>query len=202
MKKERVKKESALRTGIMLFLVFFKIGCFTFGGGWAILAQMEQEFVDKRSLITKEELVEMVAVGKSVPGIMITNISMLFGYHVGGVVGGICTVLGITCPAVIILSIVTMFYNSFKNNYWVMAALTGIRAAVIPIIGSAALSLGQEVLRTRMAFVILGAAFALYLLGVSNIVLVLTAAGIALVYHAAGKRIKDDAETIIKGENN
>lgn len=197
-----MKKKNSLQTGIMLFLVFFKIGCFTFGGGWAILAQMEQEFVDKRSLITKAELVEMVAVGKSVPGIMITNISMLFGYHVAGVPGGICTVLGITFPAVIILSIVTMFYNSFKNNYWVMAALTGIRAAVIPIIGSAALSLGIEVLRTRLAFVILGTAFALYLLGASNIVLVLTAAGIALVYHAAGKRIENEASAAKKEENN
>ena len=78
MSKERIKN------GLMLFAFFFKIGCFTFGGGWSILAQMEQEFVDKRKLITKEELLDMVAVGKSVPGIMITNISMLFGYYVGG----------------------------------------------------------------------------------------------------------------------
>lgn len=182
-----------LQTGLMLFLVFFKIGCFTFGGGWAILAQMEQEFVDKRGLITKTDLVEMVAVGKSVPGIMITNISMLFGYHVAGVFGGFCTVLGITCPAVIILSIATLFYNSFKNNYWVMAALTGIRAAVIPIIGSAALSLGKEVLRTKTSFVILGIAFVLYLLGVSNIILVLAAVFIALIYHAAGKKVEAEA---------
>ena len=82
MSKERIKN------GLMLFAFFFKIGCFTFGGGWSILAQMEQEFVDKRKLITKEELLDMVAVGKSVPGIMITNISMLFGYYVGGWFGG------------------------------------------------------------------------------------------------------------------
>lgn len=183
MKKERVKKESALRTGIMLFLVFFKIGCFTFGGGWAILAQMEQEFVDKRSLITKEELVEMVAVGKSVPGIMITNISMLFGYHVAGVFGGLCAVFGITAPAVIILSIVTIFYNSFKDNYWVHAGLTGLRAAVVPIIGSAALSLGKDALRTLPAVVICLAAFSLSLFaGVSNILLVLMGVAGALLW--------------------
>ena len=57
MGKERIKN------GLMLFVFFFKIGCFTFGGGWSILAQMEQEFVDKRKLITKEELLDMVAVG-------------------------------------------------------------------------------------------------------------------------------------------
>ena len=105
MKKEKIKN------GLMLFAFFFKIGCFTFGGGWSILAQMEQEFVDKKKLITKEELLDMVAVGKSVPGIMITNISMLFGYYVGGWFGGVCAVLGMTCPAVLILSFVTVFYK-------------------------------------------------------------------------------------------
>ena len=103
---DRIKK------GLSIFAFFFKIGCFTFGGGWAILAQMEQEFVDKRQIITKSELLEMVAVGKSAPGIMITNISLLFGYHVAGVFGGLCAVFGIITPAVIILSIVTLFYNS------------------------------------------------------------------------------------------
>ena len=121
-----------IKKGLSIFAFFFKIGCFTFGGGWAILAQMEQEFVNKRQIITKDELLEMVAVGKSAPGIMITNISLLFGYHVAGVFGGICAVIGITSPAIIILSIVTLFYNSFKDNYWVHAALTGIRAAVVP----------------------------------------------------------------------
>ena len=165
---DRIKK------GLSIFAFFFKIGCFTFGGGWAILAQMEQEFVDKRQIITKSELLEMVAVGKSAPGIMITNISMLFGYHVAGVFGGLCAVFGITAPAVIILSIVTLFYNSFKDNYWVHAGLTGLRAAVVPIRGSAALSLGKDALRTPPAVVICLAAFCLSLFaGVSNILLVL-----------------------------
>lgn len=66
--KDRVKK------GLELFVFFFKIGCFTFGGGWSILAQMEQEFVDKRKWLTKSELLDMVAVGRSVPGIMIDQI--------------------------------------------------------------------------------------------------------------------------------
>ena len=163
-----------IKKGLSIFAYFFKIGCFTFGGGWAILAQMEQEFVNKRQIITKDELLEMVAVGKSAPGIMITNISLLFGYHVAGVFGGICAVIGITSPAIIILSIVTLFYNSFKDNYWVHAALTGIRAAVVPIIGSAALSLGKDALKTPAAVTICLTAFCLSLfVGVSNILLVL-----------------------------
>lgn len=189
-----MNKDNHLKNCLLLYLFFFKIGCFTFGGGWAILAQMEQEFVTKRQWITKKELLEMVAVGKSVPGIMITNISMLFGYHVAGVAGGICTVLGISCPAILILSIVTVFYNSLKDNYWVTAALTGIRAAVIPIIGSAALSLGEDALRSRTAVAVLAGAFVLYLLGVSNVILVLTAVVIALVYFLTGEKILASAK--------
>lgn len=171
------------KKGLSIFAFFFKIGCFTFGGGWAILAQMEQEFVIKRQVITKDELLEMMAVGKSVPGIMITNISMLFGYHVAGVFGGICAVVGITCPAIIILTIVARFYNTFKDNYWVHAALTGIRAAVVPIIGSAALSLGKDALRTPPAVVICLIAFSLSLFaGVSNILLVIIGVVGALIW--------------------
>ena len=192
-------KEHLLKKGLSLFLFFFKIGCFTFGGGWAILAQMEQEFVDKRQLITKQELLEMVAVGKSMPGIMIANISLLFGYHVGGVFGACCTVAGITCPAILILTLVTVFYNYLKDNYWIKAALTGIRAAVIPIIGTAALSLGRDAMKSLTAYVVLGIALALWLLGVSNIILVLSAVCVALVCYFAGKCMgrdrSDDRQT-------
>ena len=83
-------KQNNLREALRLYLFFAKIGCFTFGGGWGILAQMEQEFIDKRALITKSDLLEMVAVGKSVPGIMILNISVLFGYQTAGIAGALC----------------------------------------------------------------------------------------------------------------
>lgn len=185
MKKEEIKK------GLMLFAFFFKIGCFTFGGGWSILAQMEQEFVDKRQWITKSELLEMVAVGKSLPGIMITNISMLFGYHVGGFWGGGCAVLGITCPAVLILSVVACFYNRLKTNYWCHCALQGIQAAVVPIIGSAALSLGRDALAKRKGLWICGGAFLLsFFGGVGNVVLVVlgVAAAVALEFIRRLKR--------------
>ncbi|MDO4338783.1 MAG: chromate transporter [Eubacteriales bacterium] len=176
MKKEKFKN------GLMLFAFFFKIGCFTFGGGWSILAQMEQEFVVKKKLISKEELLDLVAVGKSVPGIMITNISMLFGYQVGGWFGGVCAVLGIVCPAVLILSAVAYGYDYLKSNVWCRYALEGIQAAVVPIIGCAALSLGKEVFRTRKGRVVCLLAFlACVFTQVSNVVLVLIGVAAALI---------------------
>ena len=134
MSKERIKN------GLMLFAFFFKIGCFTFGGGWSILAQMEQEFVDKRKLITKEELLDMVAVGKSVPGIMITNISMLF------------------------------------------------RCAVVPIMGSAALSLGKEAFRKKSAIPICALALTLCVFtDISNVVMIVAGVILALSIRAVKK---------------
>ena len=80
------------KMALRIFAYFIKIGSFTFVSGWSILAQMEQEFVDKRRWLTKQELLELVAVGKSLPGIMITNITMLFDYQMAGVLGGVLAV--------------------------------------------------------------------------------------------------------------
>lgn len=172
-----------LKRGGMLFLFFVKIGCFSFGGGWSILAQMEQEFVVRRQWITKSDLVELTAVGKSVPGIMITNISMLFGYQMAGWFGGICCVVGITLPAMAILSVVALFYNALKDNYWCSAALRGITCMVVPIIAGAAISLGKEVFRQRSGIVICAVALALITLaGISNVVLVLLGVAAALIW--------------------
>lgn len=176
--------------GWMLFCFFFKIGCFTFGGGWSILAQMEQEFVEKRKLITKEELLDLVTVGKSVPGIMITNIAMMFGYRVAGWFGGILAVLGLTCPAVLILSVVAYEYEYLKTNLWCQYALKGIQAAVVPIIGCAAISLGKEGLRSKMGCIICGIALlAGIFTDISNPAMILIGAGAALLYHFAGRRV-------------
>ena len=182
-------KKGDLKQGCMLFAFFFKIGCFTFGGGWSILAQMEREFVDKKKAITKEGLLEMAAVGKSLPGIMITNISMLFGYHLGGVFGGACAVLGITFPAILILSEITYYYNALKSNYWCHGALAGIQAAVVPIIASAVVSLGKDALAGKKGKAICGLAFLLSAcLGVSNIRLVMLGAAAGLTLLLAQKK--------------
>ena len=77
-------KAERVARALQLFRFFVKIGFFTFGGGWSILAQMQSEFVERRQWLTQEELLDIVSVGRSLPGIMIANISALFGYHMGG----------------------------------------------------------------------------------------------------------------------
>ena len=185
--KNSITVKNNIATGLMLFGFFFKIGCFTFGGGWSILAQMEQEFIEKRKLLTKGQLMDMVVVGKSIPGIMITNISMLFGYSLGGWFGGICAVLGMACPAILILTFIAMGYDSLKNNPWCNSILLGIRCAIVPIMIRAAWSLGKEILKTKLAIGICAAAFILsFFMAVSNGILIILgiAAAVLLYIHA------------------
>lgn len=176
-------RPTGVRMALMMLTSFIKIGAFTFGSGWSIIAQMEQEFVDKRGWMSKSDLLELIAVGKSLPGIMVVNITMLFGYQMAGALGGICAAVGLCIPAVITLTVVTAIYDRIKDNYWVWAALRGVQCAVAPIIGGAAISLGKDALRSKMAVVICAVAFVLcYFTSISNLTLVVAGVVIALVW--------------------
>ena len=137
-----------LKKAAVLFGQFFQFGCFTFGGGWSIVAQMQKLYVEKEKTITSQELLDITSVGRSLPGTMIGNVAMLYGYRAAGILGGIACVIAMVTPPMIVLSLITYFYTLFKENLWVMSAMTGVRAAIVPIIASAAVT---------------AAAFALYL---------------------------------------
>lgn len=170
------------RMAMILFVYFIRIGAFTFGSGWSILTQMEQEFVDERHWITKTDLLELIAVGKSLPGIMVVNITLLFGYQMAGPLGGVLAAIGLSLPAIVVLTIVTAIYDIIKDNHWVWAALKGVRCAVVPIIGSAAISLGKEALKSVPAVLFCAVAFAIcYFTSVSNLLVVVCGALLGLV---------------------
>ena len=157
-----------------LFLYFFKIGFYTFGGGWSIVAQLQQEYVQKRHWITDEELLDITSVGRSLPGLMVGNVTYLFGYHAAGFPGALACLLGITLPSLIVLTAVTWCYGLVKDNLYVSRAMTGVRAAVVPIIASAALKLRKAALADGSGYFFLLLAFGLYLFfGVSCILIVL-----------------------------
>ena len=163
------QRPTGARMALLMLLYFIKIGAFTFGSGWSIIAQMEREFVDERGWMTRSDLLELIAVGKSLPGIMVANITLLFGYQMAGVLGGICAAIGLCIPAVVTLTIVTAIYDAIKDNYWVWSALKGVQCAVAPIIGGAAISLGKDALTSAMPIIICAVAFVLcYFTSISN----------------------------------
>ena len=124
-----------------LFLDFLAFGCFTFGGGWSIVAQMQKKYVEGRGILTSQELLDITSVGRSLPGLMIGNVAFLFGYHRRGIPGGLVCVLGMVLPPIAILTVVTYCYVMVRDNVYVSRAMAGVRSAVAPIVLSALLRL-------------------------------------------------------------
>ena len=130
----------------------FKIGCFTFGGGWSIIAQIEEEFCKKRGWVTEEQILDFMSVAKSLPGIMIVNYSVLFGYTAAGIPGALAASFGLVSPAVIVIAVITNFYDIFCNNPYVIRMMNGVRSAVIPVIIGAAWKLKKNALTDRATY--------------------------------------------------
>lgn len=155
------KEESYMKQLLTIAVVLFKIGCCTFGGGWSIVAQMEYEFTARRNYITQKELMDDVALGKSLPGIMIINTVVIFGYQVLGVAGAFVAAVSLSLPALISIAAVTFFYNSLRHNVLVARILTGVRCAVVPIIISAGFKLKGGSITTAWAWVLAVVSFIL-----------------------------------------
>lgn len=102
---------------------------------------MQQLYVEKRKEITSQELLDLTSVAKSLPGTMIANVAMLYGYRVGGLWGGLAAVFGMILPPLAVIVAISYFYAAFRANLWVSAAMEGMQAAVVPIIFSAAINL-------------------------------------------------------------
>lgn len=152
-----------------LLLEFARFGCFTFGGGLSIISQMQQLYVQQKKTITDEELVDLTSVAKSLPGAMIGNVGMLYGYRVGGLLGGFVSVAGMCIPPMLILILISFGYRTFRDNYWVSAAMEGIQAAVPAIIGATCIGLVKGSIRDWTGIVIAAVAVVLYLMFQMNV---------------------------------
>jgi len=160
-----------------IFFTFLKFGCFTFGGGWSIVAQIQKDYVENKKWITDEELLDYTSVGRSLPGMMVGNASALFGYHVAGIPGAIAAVIGICAPAMVIMFLVTFIYQMVSANIYVARAMMGVRAAVVPIIICALLKLFKSAMKDWPCYAIAAAAFSLCLFtNISNVLVVVLGA--------------------------
>lgn len=159
---------------LLIFVIMAKIGLFTFGGGWSIIAQMQNEFVDRRGWMTEEQLVDYMSLAKSFPGVMIINMSVFCGYAMEGPVGAFFAAVGLSLPALAAIAVVTYFYSSLRGNIYVAKILNGIRSVVVPIIISACLRLRKTAIRGKLAWWVLVASFlACVLTGLNKALIVL-----------------------------
>ena len=125
---------------LKLFLVFFLIGMFTFGGGYAMIMMMNDILVNL-NWVTSKEMINFIAISESTPGPFAVNVASFVGYKMFGVGGAIIATLGAVIPSIIIISIIFRIYNKFLSNRFVNGALKGIRPVVIGLIISVGLSL-------------------------------------------------------------
>ena len=127
-----------------LFWTFFKIGAFTFGGGYAMLPLVQAE-VQAHGWMTAEELVNFVAVSESTPGPFAVNVSTYVGTEVGGLAGALCATAGVVLPSFLIILLVARGFQKFQRSRAVQGCMSGLRPAVVGLIGAALLSVGQTV---------------------------------------------------------
>ena len=113
-----------------LFIRTFKIGALTWGGGYVIIPLLKTEFADKCRYIEESEIIDMVAVSQSLPGVISVNCCLMVGYRVRGARGALVAAMGVILPSMITLSFVTYFYSMFRDNAYVAAALNGVRGVV------------------------------------------------------------------------
>ena len=119
-----------------LFRTFFYIGLFTIGGGYAMIPLIEENVVKKKKWATKEELMDLMAVAQSCPGIFAVNISIFIGHKLKGTKGALCSTLGTALPSFIIILLIALFFQHFRDNAVVDKMFKGMRPAVVALIAA------------------------------------------------------------------
>jgi len=128
-----------------LFLTMLKIGAFTFGGGYAMIPLIEDEFVRKKKYIDAHEMSNILALSQSIPGAISVNSSIIIGYRKKGILGALAAIFGLALPSIILLTLIAFLYKQFSENVYIFAALRGIRACVVALIFSALVRLSKPV---------------------------------------------------------
>ena len=160
------------------FKTFFKIGMFTLGGGYAMIPLIEEEVVNKRQWVSKEEMLDLIAIAQSCPGVFAINIAIFIGYKLRKVSGAIATTLGTALPSFLIILAIAIFFHQFEDNKVIAAMFKGIRPAVVALIAVPTFRLAQRAqLNWFTIWIPIVSALLIWLLGVSPI-WVIIAAGI------------------------
>lgn len=129
---------------LMIFYTFFKIGLFSFGGGYAMLPLISQEVVTKHQWMNIKEFTDLVAISQATPGPIAINGATYIGFKVAGFWGSVFGTLGVILPSIIIMLIITKFFFKFKNNKYVEDAFLGLRPATVGLVAAAAVLVGGE----------------------------------------------------------
>ena len=169
-----------------LFASMFKIGLFTFGGGYAMLSFLEREFVEKKNWLSHDEFMDLIVIAESTPGPIAINCATYIGYKVGKGSGAVAATLGMVMPSFGIIYFISLFFNQFLSITWVSSAFRGIQSCAIFLILSAGLKMLRKMKKTAFSVLVAGVTFVcmvtFWLLGVrfSSVFYILVSACLGL----------------------
>lgn len=182
-----------MQTYKTLFLSTFKLSACTFGGGFVIIPLMRKKFVEELHWIEEQEMLDLTAIAQSTPGAIAVNASILVGYHVAGISGAMLTVLGTILPPLITISIISLFYQAFRDNAIVSTAMSGILAGVAAVICDVVITMGTDIVKKKQAIPILimlasFIAVRFFDINIMLVILICGIAGTANAYHSASRK--------------
>jgi len=173
---------------LQLFLTFFKVGMFIFGGGYAMIPFLQKEAVEINKWVTSQEFTELIAVDTVTPGPIAVNLATFVGYKVYGILGAITATLGVVLPSLIIVTIIAASFFAFKQNAIVQAILRGLKPAVVALIAVAVFYLLQQktIIDVKTGAIALIVFVAVAFLHVHPILMVVFAGLSGILFHYLG----------------
>ena len=174
-----------------LYSTWFRMGLFTFGGGYAMLPMIQREVIEKHHWATEDEIMDYYAIGQVTPGIIAVNTATFVGYQVKGVIGGIIATLGVVSPSLVLISIIAGLITNFSELAVVQHALKGIQVAVCVLMYTAVTKLYKQGVKDTAGFVIFVCALVLaYFTNISTVFLVILAGISGYVIYTVRNRRK------------
>ena len=184
-KYSEVKKlKDKLKTLLSLFWSFFKIGAFTFGGGYAMISLIQREAVEVKKWITEDDILVIIAIAESTPGPIAINSSTFVGYKVMGFWGAFCATLGTVIPSFVVITVISFCLEQFRHLQAVNFAFNGIRVAVVALILKAFITMFKKCDKNAIAYGIMIFSFVTAaILKIKVILVLIMCALIGLIYH-------------------
>lgn len=189
-----MKKNKNTKELLSLFLATLKIGIFAFGGGYAILALMENEFLEKRNWIEESEFTNVVAIAESTPGPIAVNAATYVGYKIKGFIGSVVATVGVCLPAFLLMLLVSVFYDRFMEIPLINSAFKGVQVCVIFIIGKVGFKMLKKMKKNTFNIVIFSLTFLcviianVFVIPISSVVYILISAVCGLILHLINTR--------------
>ena len=162
-----------LKKLLQVFLSFFKIGAFTFGGGYAMIPLIQNEAVEKRGWVTDDDILEIIAIAESTPGPIAINSATFVGYRAAGVLGSACATLGVVLPSFVIILLISFVLKQFQDIVAVQYAFHGIRAGVLALLCKSLWTMYKKSPKGWVSYVVMAGAFVLTAIFDINVIFVI-----------------------------